>query len=211
MRRHSPNRSAGLPGFRLSVLAAGLATVLASGPLRAQGIEYIDTRPVRMVASIGFTGAGDKLATAYSWYRDDYSIRAGALLQLNIGAEFNIAPALTMSLTAGYHYDGVSARNGDLYFQRWPIEALIHARVTPNIRLGGGLRVPLGAQLRATGDAPDIDEDFKVPIGVVAEAEYRFGPRFGLKVRGVTERYRSKQGLPTVKGDHLGVFAAFYF
>lgn len=211
MYRHCPSRPVNRPGFRATAVLTGLAAVLLAAPLQAQSIEYIDTRPVRMVASIGLTTGGDKLATAYYWYRDDYTIRAGSLLQLNVGAEFNIAPSLTMSLTAGYHYDGVSARNGDIYFHRWPIEALIHARVAPNIRLGGGLRIPLGARLRASGDAPDVDEDFKVPVGIVAEGEYRFNPRFGLKIRGVTERYRSKQGLPTVKGDHFGVFAAFYF
>jgi hypothetical protein len=205
-RRLGPQPTAWLAGL-LTVAAA----MLSPPPVLAQEMRVVDTRPFRFITSVGLTGGGDKLATAYYWYRDDYTIRAGSLLQANVGVEFNLAPSLTGSLTLGYHFDGVSARNGDLYFSRWPIEAMVHASLAPNFRLGGGLRFPINPRLRGEGDAPDVDEDFKMPVGVIAEAEYRFNPTFGLKLRGVTERYKSKQGLPTVKGDHVGLFAAFYF
>jgi hypothetical protein len=56
-----------------------------------------------------------------------------------------------------------------------------------------------------------VDEHFRSAVGPVIELEYLFNRSIGLKLRGVGERYKSKEGLPTVNGDHIGLMVNFYF
>ncbi|MEO8225008.1 MAG: outer membrane beta-barrel protein [Gammaproteobacteria bacterium] len=193
------------------LLAIAAALALPAGTAQAQELIFVDARPARFFIGAGLTAGGDRLVTARFVRGDDYTIHGGALLQIYGGYEFRVAPALTLALSVGYHVDSADAWNGSTWFSRIPVEALAHYRVAPNWRIGGGVRFALHPRLQSDGYAPDVDEDFKAAIGPVIEVEYLFNPSFGLKLRGVSERYRSKAGLPTVNGDHLGLFASFYF
>ena len=194
-----------------SHLAIAATLLVSNGVAQAQELIIDDIRPVRFFVGGGLTAGGDRLVTARFVNGDDYTIHGGALLQVHGGIEFRVAPAVSLALSLGYHVDSADAWNGSTWFSRIPVEALAHFNVAPNWRLGGGVRFALHPRLSSDGYAPSVDEDFKSAIGPVLEVEYLFNPRFGLKLRGVSERYKSKAGLPTVDGDHIGLMANFYF
>ena len=230
-----------LPGaaFAAGCAAASLALV-AAGPAQAQlqvpDLAQVDgassasltqavvvqPRPVKFVAGLGFTAGGDRLATArfreYDyWYGgydyEDRSVRAGQLFQLHAGVEWRVAPAVTMQATIGYHTDSVDARNGDIDFTRYPLELLAHFQFAPQWRAGGGLRYTLNPRLSGGGVARDVDIKFKRSLGPVVEVE--FLPSnikwLGVKLRGVIERYKPRDGGESANGNHFGLFANFYF
>lgn len=199
----------------LAPLALAASLALSSGlfPGLAQAQELIrqDVRPVRFFIGGGFTAGGDRLITARQFNDDDYSLHGGGLLQVHGGVEFRIAPTVSLALSVGYHVDAVDTFWGSTRFSRVPIEALGHVRVHPNWRVGGGVRFTVDPTLSSDGFAPDVDENFRSSIGPVIEVEYLFNPRLGLKLRGVSERYKSKAGLSTVSGNHVGLMLNFYF
>ena len=225
------------PVVGLGLVAAGLA-FLPTGPALAQQLKLPDLaqvdgtssagmpqavvvrpRPVKFVVGIGFTGGGDRLATArfrdygyrYSYYDDEESVRAGQLMQLNVGLEWRVAPALTMQGTIGYHWDGVDARNGDIDFTRYPLELLMHYQFAPQWRAGGGLRYTINPRLNGSGVARDLDTTFKRSFGPVVEVEFLPLNWLGVKLRGVVERYKPRDGGSSANGNHIGLFANFYF
>lgn len=180
----------------------------------------VQPRPIKFVVGVGFTGGGDRLATAryrsYDyWYGgydyEDRSVRAGQLLQINAGVEWRVAPALTMQATIGYHTDSVNARNGDIDFTRYPLELLMHYQFAPQWRAGGGLRYTLNPRLDFSGVVNDPDVRFKRSIGPVVEVEYLPIRWLGIKLRGVIERYKPRDGGESANGNHFGLFANFYF
>jgi len=192
------------------LLLAGVL-MLCAVAARAQSFVVVDDRPVRFFAGIGLTGGGDRLVTTRYNYRDDYTLHAGGVFQAHFGAEFKVAPGVSLALSAGYHVDGNSNFWGSTTFSRYPIEALAHVRLQPGWRAGGGLRVALNPRLSSDGYAPVTEEDFRTAVGGVVEVEYLFNPWLGLKLRGVFERYESKLNLPTVSGNHVGLVLNFYF
>ena len=196
----------------LATFATALAASLAipAGPAQAQ-IVYQDTRPVRFFVGGGLTAGGDRLVTARYINGSDDSLRGGGTVQFHGGVEFRVAPTVTLALSAGYHIDAIDTFWGSTWFGRVPIEALGHVQVDPRWRIGGGLRVAVNPKLSSDGFAPDVEEHFRTAVGPVLEVEYLFTRQFGLKLRGVSERYKSKAGLPTVDGDHVGLIFNFYF
>jgi hypothetical protein len=188
-----------------AVLAAG------AGAAQAQAVVHQDLRPVRLFIGGGLTAGGDRLATAHYYHGSDYTLHAGGLVQFHGGLEFQVTPLASVALSVGYHIDAIDDFWGSTRFTRVPVELLGHFRVHPNWRLGGGIRWAINPKLTSEGHSPVVDEDFDTAVGPVIEAEYLFNPSLGLKVRGVFEQYRSKAGLPSVNGNHIGVVLNFYF
>ena len=217
----------------LSLLAATLIVLPATAAhaqLRLPDLAQVDTtpppaampqavvvqpRPVKFVVGIGVTGGGDRLATTrsgtYYRYNDDRSVRAGELVQIHAGLEWRVAPAVTMQATLGYHTDGVDNWRGAIDFDRYPLELLAHFSFAPQWRAGGGLRYTLNPRLSGEGNERDIDVKFKRSLGPVIEVEYLPLNWLGIKLRGVIERYKPKDGGPSANGNHFGLFANFYF
>ena len=193
---------------RLAIAAAVIAPATAS---QAQELVLQDNRPVRFFIGGGITGGGDRLVTARYINGSDESLHGGGTIQIHAGLEFRVAPSVTLALSAGYHIDAIDTFWGSTWFGRVPIEALGHVRLDPHWRVGGGVRFGVDPTLSSDGFAPDVDEHFRSSVGPVLEIEYLFNPRLGLKLRGVSERYESKEGLPTVNGDHVGLMLNFYF
>ncbi len=204
-------KKAALAGTLARRLSLAVALSLPIGLAQAQELILEDNRPVRFFVGGGLTAGGDRLVTARYINGSDESLRGGGTIQVHGGLEFRVAPAVTMALSVGYHVDAIDTFWGSTWFGRVPIEALAHVRIHPNWRIGGGMRWAVDPTLSSDGFAPDVDEHFRSSFGPVIEIEYLFNPRLGLKLRGVSERYKSKAGLPTVDGDHVGLMLNFYF
>ena len=190
---------------------AAVVLLPVAGLAQAQELVIQDNRPVRFFIGGGVTGGGDRLLTARYINGSDESLHGGGTIQVHAGFEFRVAPSLTLALSAGYHVDAIDTFWGSTWFGRVPIEGLAHYQLDPHWRIGGGVRFAVDPTLSSDGFAPDVDEHFRSAVGPVIELEYLFNRSIGLKLRGVSERYKSKEGLPTVNGDHIGLMVNFYF
>jgi hypothetical protein len=205
--------SVGSFGARLALaVAIGSAFVATSAAhVQAQELVIQDARPYRFFLGGGLTAGGDRLITARYINGSDESLRGGGTIQIHGGMQFQVAPALTMALSLGYHVDAIDTFWGSTWFARVPVEGLAHLQLDRNWRVGGGIRYAIDPTLSSDGFAPDVDEHFRSSVSPVVEIEYLFTPNLGLKLRAVNERYKSKAGLPNVDGDHVGLILNYYF
>lgn len=215
----------------MKIAATVIALGLASTQLWAQGMPppppqgYVpdySVRPVAFLLGLGVTDGGDKLATATFSDGSTSSIKAGGLVYLKAGADWRINPLFSAQGTFGYHRDSVSARNGDMKFERTFLEGIGFFNFLPKHRVGLGLRQTYGANVSSSGAASSVGNiDFKSSLGTVLEYEWmmsRNGPSgYGLTFRLVNEKYTptSLNGVPAtgpdVNGNHFGVGFNVYF
>lgn len=184
------------------------APAVAAAP--AVQYEAVGAKPLRFVLGAGITFGGDKLATAYYDDGDEVDLRAGDTLALVAGVDYRIDQDFSLQGTVGYHVDRAGADNGDMRFERIPFELLGYYHVNDKLRVGGGLRYVTGVKFRSSGAGDIGDYKFKDTSSPVAEIEYLFSPRMGLKLRYVNDEFKEKGYGGKVKGDHVGIFANFY-
>ena len=188
---------------KFAIAAALVATSLCS--------HADDLRPLHFVIGTGITGGGEKLATVTYTNGDTQDIRSGGLVHYFAGVDVRAAPHVSVQATVGYHVDTSSgASNGSVRFTRVPIEVLGYFHVNDAIRLGGGVRLVNSPELTGSGVASNVNDSFDNTVGVVLEGEYKFTHWFGLKLRAVSESYRSRSTGIKANGDHAGLYAAFY-
>lgn len=193
-------------------LAIGLTASAAAQSVRYEDdSRYRQDKQWRWFIGAGVTLGGEKLAIATFDNGYDRSIRAGSFFQLYGGIEYRIHRQFQLALSAGYHTDSTSTRFGSVQFDRYPVELLAYYQPLPHWRFGGGVRVALSPRLYGDGDAASLSESFETAISPVLEAEYFFTPFQTAKFRVVRERYDSKDGLPTARGDHFGLLFNLYF
>ena len=104
-----------------------------------------------------------------------------------------------------------TASNGDVRFQRYPIELLAYYNVSPQWRIGGGVRYVSNPKLTSSGAAHIGDLTFKNTVRGVLEGEYAMSDSIGIKVRYVQEQFENKYNSHKTDANHVGVFANFYF
>lgn len=182
-------------------------TLAAIGSAQAQQ----SANPLRFVVGAGLTFGGDTLATVNFSNGTSQSIKGGGLVHLYVGGEYRFSPEFSVQTNVGYHADNTSASNGDLKFERYPIEVLGHYFINDQFRLGGGARFVSGATLDGSGAASGVHVDFKSTTGLVLEGEYLFSRNVGVKLRFVNEDYKPKNGGSSVSGNHAGVYVTGYF
>jgi len=191
-------------------LTLALATIGAAQAQNFVQVQDAGAKPLRYVLGIGFTRGGDHLATAV--YEDglEMKIRGGDGIVLLAGLDYRIDPQFSVQGTVAYHADRANARNGDLRFERVPFELLGYYHVNDKVRAGGGLRYVTNTSL---GDSigSGYEVNFKDTTSPVAEIEYLFSPRVGVKLRYVNDKFKEEGSGAPVKGDHVGVLVNAYF
>ncbi|HHJ34660.1 MAG TPA: hypothetical protein ENJ87_02740, partial [Gammaproteobacteria bacterium] len=73
----------------------------------------------------GLHFGGDKLAQAQFTNGKSDSIKAGELISLSAGIGSEIIDGVEARVLAGAKFDTINAKNGDVIFLRYPIEALV--------------------------------------------------------------------------------------
>lgn len=194
--------------MKKSIAIAAFGLAMAGGAL-AQGVQ------VRPLVGMGLTFGGDTIATVNYTDGDSAKVHAGGLFALNGGLELQFTPLVSAQAMLSYHVDRANASNGSVRFERTPLELLGHFRLNDWFRVGGGARYTSGAKTRATGEASGaiVNEDFKPAWGTVVEGEFFATQSFGIKLRYVSEKFKSKTFpfLSDVDGSHGGVYFMYYF
>ncbi len=207
------------------------ATTLLSFALTAQALSAqpgadqaasvpSPTKPgMHLVLNGGLTYGGDTLFTATYTTGGSTNIKAGSLVQFGIGAlyQFDDSP-LALMLSANYHTDFSNAKNGDMSFNRVPVEILAYYTGKQKMRLGGGLRLVNSPEASATINGATTKYTFDNTTGIVGEVGFQMSPQGWLYVRFVSEKYNLKTnngvnvtGAPSLNGSHLGVNFGYEF
>lgn len=196
--------------------AAGLLSlnhVQAQEPDQAPNEPAIARPVIRPLLGAGLTFGGDTLATTFFTDGNQTDIKAGQLLQLYGGLEYQATPLVSVQATVGYHVHNSSASNGSVRFSRIPVELLGHFHASDKWAFGGGLRLVNGPKLSSSGAASSVGSvEFDNTVGTVIEGEYRTSSQFGFKLRYVSEKYEAKGVFSgaTVDGSHIGLMMNWY-
>jgi hypothetical protein len=168
--------------------------------------------PFKFVVGAGLTFGGDTLATAQFSDGSSEDIKAGGLFHLYGGIEYRLGDQVSLQANVGYHIDDSSAAsNGGLRFSRVPVELLGYYHVNDKFRIGGGVQVVNGPEVKGSGDLSYINVEFDNSVGPVIEGEYMFSPQIGMKLRYVSHTFKVKNTSIEADGNHVGVMFNFYF
>lgn len=167
---------------------------------------------VKAVIGFGASFGGDSIASAQYTNGNNVNIRAGEVVTFKGGAEFALSPSWTLQTTIGWHFAKANANNGNVTFQRYPLEGIVFYQAAPNFRMGLGLRKSLNASLSASGLGTQYatSQDYSSKLAGVAEGEFLMGPHFGITLRAVSENFKRTDG-STVNGSHGGIGFNYYF
>jgi hypothetical protein len=163
------------------------------------------------VIGMGLTFGGDKIDTVEYENGASIDVRFGSMLTFYAGADYRITSAFSMQATIGYHVDNAPGSNGDLRFERMPIELLAYGHIGEKLRVGGGVRYVSNPKIKSSGAADIGDYSFDNAVGGVIEAEYMVMPSLGVKLRYVSEKYKMSGMEGSKDGSHVGFLANYYF
>jgi hypothetical protein len=166
--------------------------------------------PTRLLLGMGLSGGGDKLVSARYTNGDTVNIHAGGLIYFTAGVDYRVTPEFSLQATANYHVDRANANNGNIKFERFPVELIGYYQPNPAWRVGGGVRYASGQKLSGSGVASGTDASFDNSTSAVIEGEYFVNPKLGIKLRYVHETIKSS-GYGDLDGSHAGLSANFYF
>jgi hypothetical protein len=204
--------------FVLKKIVIGLASVLALGA-QAQTAAPATSSGLRGIVGIGFTFGGDQIGDTINTVsstgsKDSSKIHAGGEFDLRGGAEYQLqGQPIAIELSIGYHFDKVSADNGDVSFTRYPLEVIGHYAINEYWRVGGGIRKSLSPKTSVSGAGAIYADNVKYTssAGLLIEAEYFMTPQFSFKGRYVSETFKPSNGGKDVSGNHGGIYGMFYF
>jgi len=191
----------------LVLTAAAWTCAAAETPAEASGFHPL--------IGLGGTFGGTTIGTVLFTNGSTCNIHAGGLIDVYGGVEYRYEPKVAVQATVGYHVDRCNASNGDLRFERYPIELLAYYGLSPRFRAGGGVRFVQDPHISGSGIGGGADVKFNSTTGGVIEGEYLL-PRsgwvqVGFKLRYVFEHYQLEGGGPSATGNHVGIFGAVYF
>jgi hypothetical protein len=166
--------------------------------------------PARFLVGMGLSGGGDELASASYTNGTTINLHAGGLIYFTAGVDYHFTPEFSLQGTVNYHVDRANANNGDIKFERFPIELIGYYQPNPSWRVGGGVRYTTSPKLSSSGVASGLDISFDNTTSAVIETEYFTSPRVGFKLRYVNETFKAR-GYKDVDGSHVGLSANYYF
>lgn len=197
---------------RFNRIIALVATMFCTSALAATptpggtSSPYSSDPGFHFLVPIGLTFGGDTLATATFTNGDSKSIKAGELFQIGLGAlyQFDTMP-LALSLTANYHFDSVTASNGDMKFKRYPIEMLAYYSGMEKFRVGAGMRMVQSPEITLSMNGVSQTYKYDNATGFVLETGFKMDKSSWLNLRYVSEQYKGNN-LLTKSGSHFGLF-----
>jgi hypothetical protein len=190
------------------IVLAISALFLTLGAAQAQNVEPSPS-PVRFLVGMGLSGGGDKLASVKYTDYTSMNIHAGGLVYFTAGVNYRITPEFSVQSTVNYHVDQANAKNGDVKFERFPVEVIGYFHANEKWRIGGGVRYSVSPKFTDSFGAGD-SYSFDNSVGAVLEGEYFVSRRFGVKMRYVKETFKGP-GIKDIDGSHFGLSGNFYF
>ena len=200
----TPTRTAARVAAWIALAAASTAAVPS-----AQAAD--GGSPLKWSLGGGFTSGGDNLVAGSLADGSTPQMKAGRGLQVFAGAEYWVTQPLAVQANVGFQLDRRKAGDGQLLFQRFPVEGMGLYAITNNLRFGAGVQTVFGARLRGTGEAAPLARAFKRDTGLVLEGEFLITPHTAVKLRHVKHRFDADDGRAQVEGRQVAVLFSYYF
>lgn len=191
--------------------AAWIALAAAAAGAASPALAADGGSPLKWSLGGGFTSGGDNLVAGSRADGSMPQMKAGRGLQVFAGAEYWITQPLAVQVNAGFQFDRRKVGDGQLMFQRFPLEAMALYAVTNNLRFGAGVQALFGTRLRGTGEAASLGRSFKRDTGLVLEGEFLVTPHAAVKLRHVKHSFDAEDGRAKVDGRQVGVLFSYYF
>lgn len=197
-----------------ALLAASCCLLLANG---AQADPESSVRPL---LGGGLTVGGDTLVNVTLVNKagqplENSRVKAGQLLQVYGGLEYQPVSSFSLQATMGYHWHNSEGADGQVKFSRYPVELLGQYHINENWRVGAGARFVRRTKLELNSTNPantgNAVFNFGNTTGTIIEGEYVVDRKLGLKLRYVSEKYDAPAPFPSkVDGSHLGFLVNWY-
>ena len=170
----------------------------------------------------GLTAGGDKIALVQiasgNSSLDTVNIKAGELFFLSGGMIVDLPSSnFSVQTTIGWHTDSISASNGSVGFDRYPLEIIPFYQLGESHRLGAGVTYHLSPELDLA-DANGGTYEFENSLGFLLEYDYKFNnsAMLGLRYTFIDYEIDSIDGTNAVSttdinGNHAGLVFGFEF
>ena len=157
----------------------------------------------------GLHFGGDDIVAVTFTNGDTEKIKAGELMSLSVGAGTALSDTVEGRIMLGLKLDIVTAKNADLTFLRYPVEALALYHASEKINIGGGLAYHLNPNVSGDGVASNVNINFDNAFGLVLTAEYMLsnGGYLGIKYTGIDYEINGLK----VSGNSIGGILGFRF
>jgi len=167
---------------------------------------------IRPRVKLGVDWGGNPIVVAEFTNGDTETI--GAHEGFYLGGGVAILPEgtnLEVDLSVAFKFATIEARNGDIEWTRWPVEALVFYR-SPRWRVGGGPVYHLAPTLDGDGVAGDLKVRFKNALGAVLQADWRIYEGLSLGARYTFLRYDAKDPAePGARSNGWGIAFSYNF
>jgi hypothetical protein len=188
-----------------------LACALVLGAALAHADE---PSKLRFVGRIGMGFGSAPLDSGSYIGGGTWDLSAGNGLKYAVGVDYRIAEKVTLQATVGKELSTVPAGNGDLTFNRTPVELLGFVDLGKDFRLGAGLRSSTNSSVSSSGAGNGYTSvgAWTSSVGAVVEGQYIIDSKmtsggslgqFGVNLRLVSENF-TKDSV-TKSGDHYEV------
>ncbi|HEV3010394.1 MAG TPA: hypothetical protein VGX52_15310, partial [Burkholderiales bacterium] len=155
---------------------------------------------------------GETMVTAVFSDGDTREIKANEGFYLGGGlAIIDGERRMEYHLTAAYKFAVIDAKNGDIEWTRFPLEALAFYRFA-RVRVGGGLTYHISPRLETSGLTPALDVKFKNALGAVLQADWLITDKIALGGRFTILEYDAKGDFSgSAKSNGVGVTFSINF
>ena len=198
------------------VRVISIVIVMSSMSVNAEeflnGMQVDDTSKLKGLVAIGLTVGGDDLVTVEYTDGSSDEITAGALIDMKLGAIYKLANSpISIQTSIGYHFDRVDAENGDLSFNRIPVELLGFHNVEKH-RIGAGFSYHLDPEIEIDALGSKVTGKLENALGLVVEYGYSFQKNFIMGLRYVDIEYEAEVD-KSIKfdGSHFGIYGYLTF
>lgn len=145
---------------------------------------------IRPLLRLGYDFGGRTIVVAEFTNGDTETIGANEGFYIG-GGVAALSENIELNLTLAYKFATIEARNGDIEWTRWPVEALAFYRM-PRFRAGGGLTYHLAPTLDGDGAAESLEVRFRNALGLVLQADWRITQGMSLGARYTHLTYKAK-------------------
>ena len=161
----------------------------------------------------GITLGGDEIAGLSFLDGSTDSVYAGDFAYFGAGLEYSINEDFTLQLNAQYHWDVVTAVNGEVRFSRYEFEVIPYYQLSERYRIGLGLgmhtNIKVSADLNSKSSSSGFDNANAVIASIGRKMKYS---DHWLEFRVVNVEYLRtidnnsfNQAIFPIDGNHVGL------
>jgi len=179
----------------------GLATLLAITATSSQA---------NGIFRIAIEGGGDEIASGVFASGEQEDLKAGGLVQFELGAQIGLITENPTEFSLGYKFDSIDASNGDIRFNRVTFNAMQYMRTGEHIRVGAGITYHLNPTLEF--DAFGIDDSFESDnaLGFMLGVDYSNSTEANIGFRATFIDYEGGDFLEKASGNSVGLYVTWY-